>query len=712
MNKPVFYDPQRKRWKRLRRIFDVLALFGLLVGTLFIVGLLRMKPLPELILATQTRNYRALANPQKPVVKPGKKSLLSAHRKTALAPSDVVLNTDEGLRAADYVDWDAASYASLKEHIKQLDLLFPEWLHVITPDGNLLAYSIDDNQPYSVVDNPNSSKPTVHNVDQENKIARVIADNKVDTEVFPLVNNFDPIHNRFSDTLGPFLASDQARANFIRQVDHFLAASSSYRGLTIDFEQVPDANQPQFQALIAVLYGDLHPKNLKLYIKVPVADPAFNLGFLAINSDGLVLMNYDEHQGADEPGPIASQDWFMDNLAAALKVVPKEKLIVSVGSYGYDWTSTLPAAAPPLKPHAKTPPPAAPLNPNVVSIVAQDAWQAASDAEATIELDPDSLNAHFAYDDEDAHLRHQVWFLDACSVLNEMRAARTLGIQTFSLWRLGSEDGSLWKIWDAPVHSTPAKDLAAIPPGYEVDTEGSGDILRVIKRPQTGSRTLTLDDDDQVPLNFKMVTKEVMTSYPAAYTLEQYGYQPKKVSLSFDDGPDPEWTPKILDVLKKYNVKGTFFEIGEVAEDNVGIMKRVYNEGHEIGNHTFTHPDISEISTAQVDLQLALTEQLFGSKLGVHPLFFRPPYSIDQEPDTNDQAAPSTTCNPAATSPSATRSTPTTGTNTPARPRRRSPTPSSSRSPTWRTAPTAPAPSSSCTTAAATAPSPSPPSRF
>ena len=193
---------------------------------------------------------------------------------------------------------------------------------------------------------------------------------------------------------------------------------------------------------------------------------------------------------------------------------------------------------------------------------------------------------------------------------------------------------------DAPVHSTPAKDLASIPPGYEVDTEGSGDILRVIKRPQTGSRTLTLDDDDQVPLNFKMVTKEVMTSYPAAYTLEQYGYQPKKVSLSFDDGPDPEWTPKILDVLKKYGVKGTFFEIGEVAEDNVGIMKRVYNEGHEIGNHTFTHPDISEISTAQVDLQLALTEQLFGSKLGVHPLFFRPPYSIDQEPDTNDQAAP------------------------------------------------------------------------
>ena len=80
--------------------------------------------------------------------------------------------------------------------------------------------------------------------------------------------------------------------------------------------------------------------------------------------------------------------------------------------------------------------------------------------------------------------------------------------------------------------------------------------------------------------------------------------------------------------------------IGEIAQDNVGIMQRVYREGHEIGNHTFTHPDISEISNSAVDLQLTLTERLFASKLGVQPLYFRPPYSIDQEPDTNDQAAP------------------------------------------------------------------------
>ena len=221
-----------------------------------------------------------------------------------------------------------------------------------------------------------------------------------------------------------------------------------------------------------------------------------------------------------------------------------------------------------------------------------------------------------------------------------MRAARALGIQTFSLWRLGTEDNSLWKVWDAPIHANPGTDLAVVEPGYAVDTEGDGDILRVTRRPSNGQRTLTLDDDDQVPVPLKMVTHETMTSYPLPYTVEQYGYHPKQLALTFDDGPDPVWTPRILDELKKLNVKATFFMIGEVAQDNVSIMQRVFREGHEIGNHTFTHPDISEISNTQVDLQLNLTESLFGSKLGVRPIYFRPPYSIDQEPDTNDQAAP------------------------------------------------------------------------
>src|SRR5882757_8632983 len=115
MNKQVFYDPQRKRWKRLRFVFDILALLGLVVLTLFLTGLLRMKPLPELLLDTPKRNYRALATPPVPVLKPGQKLQKSAHRRTDLSPSDVPLNSGEGLRAAYYVEDDPASYSSLKQ---------------------------------------------------------------------------------------------------------------------------------------------------------------------------------------------------------------------------------------------------------------------------------------------------------------------------------------------------------------------------------------------------------------------------------------------------------------------------------------------------------------------------------------------------------------------------------------------------------------------
>ncbi len=630
MSKPVFYDPDRKRWKRLRGIFDVLALLGLVVGTVFVIGLLRMQPLPELLLHTQKRNYKALAAP--PVVRPGQKLRRSAHRRTDLRPSEVPLNQGEGLRAAYYVDDDPASYSSLKEHIKQIDLLFPEWLHMVSPDGALTAFTID-NRPYSVVD-----AAGVHSVDKEDKVRRTLAASGANAEVFPLVNNYDPIKGGFQPGVGEFLKDPAARANFQHQLDQFFAANPEYHGLSMDLEEIPPSGQAGFNALVHDLNQDLHAKGLRLYVNTPVSDDDFNLRFLADNSDGLLLMNYDQHQTESEPGPIAAQDWFVENLRNVLKSVPREKIICSIGSYGYDWTVPLPPAVAKNSKQKPQKPPTKVLSTRNLST--QEAWQEASDSESQVELDDDSMNPHFAYDDEDAGVRHQVWFLDAVTVLNEMRAARALGLQTFALWQLGSEDDSLWNIWDNPLHANPVKDLAKVDPGYDVDTEGEGDILRVTRKPQPGSRSLTMDTDPAVPEPYRLIEDETMDTYPLSYTIEQYGYKPMTVALSFDDGPDPAWTPRILDVLKHYGVKGTFMMIGEVAQDNVGLMQRVYREGHEIGNHTFTHPDISEISDRQVDLQLTLTERLFASKLGVQPLYFRPPYSIDQEPDTNDQAAP------------------------------------------------------------------------
>jgi peptidoglycan-N-acetylglucosamine deacetylase len=120
----------------------------------------------------------------------------------------------------------------------------------------------------------------------------------------------------------------------------------------------------------------------------------------------------------------------------------------------------------------------------------------------------------------------------------------------------------------------------------------------------------------------------------------RYGFSKNQLAMTFDDGPDPEWTPKILDVLKREHVPGTFFLIGIQAEKFSSLTKRIYREGHEIGNHTFTHPDISSIGSSYMKVELNLTEQLFASRWAFAAHVFRPPYSVDAEPDTEDEVKP------------------------------------------------------------------------
>jgi cellulose synthase/poly-beta-1,6-N-acetylglucosamine synthase-like glycosyltransferase/peptidoglycan/xylan/chitin deacetylase (PgdA/CDA1 family)/spore germination protein YaaH len=622
-HKQIFFDPLRKRWKRLRRILDVTAVLVTLVMAAFIFNVLRNQHLPELLLPTPKHNYKAL-NDRTPLLHGAKAR--PARRKTGRKPSDIPFNTGEGLRAAYYVQDDAASYSSLKEHVHQLDLLFPQWLHVDAPLPTLLATNNDSHREYPVVDGT-----WVHDPDDGNRVKHVIQAAKEDTEIFPHLNNYNPNTQSWDPAIGAVLADPGKNAELRRQILRFFKAYPVYRGLSLDFENLSDSSTPAYLSFIHDLYAEMHANNLRLYVNTPVSTPDAGLSRIAANSDGIILMNYDQHQITSNPGPIASQDWFVGNLRRALKIVPKEKLICAIGNYGYDWTLTIPN--PKDRRHPK---------PKVLStedLHVSDAWQRASDSDADLDLDYDSLNPHFDYIDEDLNQRHVVWFLDGVTVLNELRAARQLGLQTFALWRLGEEDGSLWSIWDKPSNPDSLQALNSVQPGHDVDTEGEGDILRITGLPQPGKRTVDPDSSEPDPRK-RLINDEHMDAYPRTYTIEQYGYHPNQVALSFDDGPDPKWTPKILDILKQKNVKGTFMLIGAEAQENVGVMKRIVREGHEIGNHTYTHPDISEISNRQLDLELKVTERLFISKLGIQPLYFRPPYDIDEEPDTDDQAAP------------------------------------------------------------------------
>src|SRR6266568_518141 len=217
MAQPVFYDPRRARWKRLRTLFDVAGIVVSTVIVVFVYTAVRSEPLPKLLLQYQKRPYHALKETEKEKAKERRKQMAHrSHRRTNTAPSQVELNTDEGIRAAFYVPWDAASFSSLREYARQIDLLYPEWLHVLSNDGHLKG--IDEQtlppSPFDVIQNG-----TVHTVDD--KVMPFLKSEDTGTEVFPMVNNFDGAN--WIDISG-FLNDPDTRAEFRREVDKFLAS--------------------------------------------------------------------------------------------------------------------------------------------------------------------------------------------------------------------------------------------------------------------------------------------------------------------------------------------------------------------------------------------------------------------------------------------------------------------------------------------------------
>jgi len=614
MAKQVFYDPLQARWRRIRRFVDAAALAFSLLVIFFIYSALRSEPLPDLAWLTEKRPYHPLIEDEKTKAREKRRLATLAragHRhQVHKAPSQLTLNSEQGVRAAFYVAWDAASFSSLREYARQIDLLFPTWLQVLSPDGHLQAVDSETNAMFDVIQGNK-----VHPVDD--RVMPFLKAEATDMEVFPVVQNFDGTD--FVPAVADFLNNPEARARFRREIALFLA-TDHYRGLMIDFESFPKRGQPGYVDLLNELASDLHAKGMKLYVSVQVRNEDFDYKAISAAADGVVIMNYDEHFPGGTPGPVASQDWFVDNLDSAIEDIPKQKLICAIGNYGYDWVDR------PEK--GKLPPGEADK-----SVSVQEAWIGARDSEEDVDFDGDALNPHFSYEDDD-HFRHHVWFLDAVTALNEMRAAQTVGIQTFALWRLGSEDRSLWRVWDMPGEANASDRLKDVPPGQDVDMEGSGEILHIEARPTNGVRELTIDKKTG------LIDGEDFKSLPEPYRVARYGASKNHLALTFDDGPDPQWTPKILDVLKREHVPGTFFLIGIQAEKFGSLTKRIYREGHEIGNHTFTHPDISSIGASYMRVELNLTEQLFASQLGIRSALFRPPYSVDAEPDTEDEVKP------------------------------------------------------------------------
>ena len=205
-------------------------------------------------------------------------------------------------------------------------------------------------------------------------------------------------------------------------------------------------------------------------------------------------MAYDQHWEEGTPGPIAAQDWFEATLDRRMKELDPSHTIIAIGGYGYDWVKGQTAT----------------------DLTFQDALQAARDSEADIQFDPDAENPHFSYI-EDNGKTHDVWFLDGVTAYNQVHAADVYQPAGYALWRLGSEDPSIWSVLGRPYGAQAPDALKTINSSDNVDFRGQGEILHVASHPAAGSRDIELDPDTGD------IDDQTYTRLPSPYVVQAIG---------------------------------------------------------------------------------------------------------------------------------------------------------------------------------------------
>jgi peptidoglycan-N-acetylglucosamine deacetylase len=616
---PVFYDPAGRRWRRVRRTWLALAVIVTTVAAIFIASVLANPILPSFNLRPVAGLPRSsdLKPPKPPslTVSPGdlkaKKAqaeLQHAREKTKRVPPSQkpqqmpivpppaipppVTPKNRSIAIGFYINWDESSYASLKRNLDHLDWVVPQWVHL--------------------QDTSNGASPIV--VEMDVPALNLIRETRPQIRILPMVQNL--IDDKWDADLLVRTISDEAlRQRLVSALTTFVE-QNKFGGVCLDFEEIPDpksAYLPNLLRFTQELHAAFAPRGWTVMQAVPFDSTEWNYKDFGAANDYLMLMAYDEHWVAAKPGSVASQDWYERNLVNRMKELDPAKTIIAIGNYGYDWTEG--------KQDAK-------------EVTVQEAMISARDSDAQITFDADKKNPYFEFDEED-NTHHTVWFLDGVTAYNEMRAASGYNPAGFALWRLGSEDPSIWSVFGSQTNNSPDP-LRRIVYGYEVDFQGSGELLRVVSRPHDGKREIKVD----AASGFIATETYDKDNLPSSYVIQRTGDHPGLIALTFDDGPDPKWTAPILDILKQENVPATFFVIGKNGQAYPDLVRRMVNEGHEIGNHTFTHPNLGEIPVALTELELNATQRLIESLTGRSTVLFRPPYFGDAEADKPEEVEP------------------------------------------------------------------------
>jgi cellulose synthase/poly-beta-1,6-N-acetylglucosamine synthase-like glycosyltransferase/peptidoglycan/xylan/chitin deacetylase (PgdA/CDA1 family)/spore germination protein YaaH len=598
----VFSDPTGKRWPRLRLILLVAGVLLFLATVLFVQTLFvtpqmnvpfSLRQLKGQLKALQRENPAGQLSPSSLLWQKFGAARQAAKKLTGAVPTPSPRPRkkppDNEVRLAFYINGDPYSYAALQQHAAQITHVCPEWMTVIDGAGDV-------------------------QIDADTRVSKLAANKGI--ALMPLLTNQagDIWQPEAIENLAHGPATRQDR--FIERVLSVLRTAKA-SGVVVDWQQIDPAYKKDITKFIDKFADALHDDNKELWLCVQPGQELDYIDFdaLADNVDRFVAMLFDETSETDPPGPLASRSWFEGWVRALLQDSDSKQWIIAIGNYGYDWTIGSKKA-------------------ELISF--SEAMSRANDAEIkSVEVSGPSYSPYFYFQDEDKE--HAVWFLDAVTFLNQLREVRDQKTGGFALYRLGSEDPAIWDALSVPrdfkLDNPTRQALELIPSSDTIADVGDGEIVTVDENRMDGTRTLAVDGDGYLTAKYVKFAE-----FPTLYHQGAGGEH--QVAITFDDGPDPKWTPKILDILKAANVKAAFFLVGVNAERYPSLVRRIVDEGHEIGNHTYYHPNLALCWPEHIRLELNATQLLLETITGRATTLFRPPYAADTGPTQLSELAP------------------------------------------------------------------------
>ncbi|MBC7472377.1 MAG: glycosyltransferase [candidate division SR1 bacterium] len=238
-------------------------------------------------------------------------------------------------------------------------------------------------------------------------------------------------------------------------------------------------------------------------------------------------------------------------------------------------------------------------------------------------INNDFNNSYIDYIDDEKK-SHRIWLGDAALLFNQLfdlsKLLKEDSYEGYAFSNSGFEDNSIWDMLKADSFNGK---LEILEKNFKVDTlvenKGQGVLAKVLSDFEFGIRRFKFSEG--------YISSQIWEKYPVRSIVQRVGYKPKTLSLTFDDGPDPIYTPQILDILKKYNIKATFFVIGKNIKEYPEIAKRIVSEGHIIANHSYSHPRLNNLSTVTVDTEISGTDEILRQLVNVKTDFFRTPYN-------------------------------------------------------------------------------------